>query len=57
MIILEPLLNLYISLIFGTTSIIEALTGLYPREQSVYVQQLQDLLDIAEFAPYLLKRL
>lgn len=43
MIIVEFILSLYTLFVLGTTSIIEALTGLHPREQLAYVQELKDL--------------
>ena len=43
MIILELFLTLYTTLVLRTTSIIEVITGLYPREQLAYVQKLRDL--------------
>lgn len=50
MIILELFLTLYTTLILGTTGIIEAITGLYPREQLAYVQQVQGLPETTGFA-------
>lgn len=50
MIILELFLTLYITLILGTAGIIEAVTGLYPREQLAYVQELKGLPETTGFA-------
>ena len=50
MIIIELILNLYTAVVLGTTSIIEAVTGLYPREQLAYVQQIQDLPETTGFS-------
>ena len=50
MIILELFLTLYTTLILGATSIIEAITGLCPREQLAYVQQVQGLPESTGFA-------
>lgn len=50
MIILELIFTLYTTLVLGTTSIIEALTGLYPREQLAYVQELKGLPETTGFA-------
>lgn len=50
MIILELLLTLYTGLILGTTSVIEIITGLYPREQLAYVQEVRGLPETAGFA-------
>lgn len=43
MIIIEAILNTYTGIVLGTTSIIEAVTGLYPREQLAYVQTVNNL--------------
>lgn len=43
MIIIETILNTYTGIVLGTTSIIEAVTGLYPREQLAYVQAVNNL--------------
>lgn len=50
MIILELFLTLYTTLVLGTTSIIEALTGLHPREQLAYIQELNGLPETTGFA-------
>lgn len=50
MIIVELLLNLYTFVVLGTTSIIELVTGLYPREQLAYVQHVQGLPETNGFA-------
>lgn len=50
MIILEFIFTSYTTLVLGTTSIIEAVTGLYPREQLAYVQQVQGLPESTGFA-------
>lgn len=50
MIILEFILNLYTGLILGTTSVIEIITGLYPREQLAYVQDVRGLPETTGFA-------
>lgn len=50
MITVELILTLYTTLVLGTTGIIEALTGLHPREQLAYVQELNGLPETAGFA-------
>lgn len=53
MIILESLLTLYTTVILVTTSIIEIVTGLNPREQLTHVQELRGLPETAGFADVL----
>ena len=43
MIVLEFIFTLYTTLVLGTTSIIEAVTGLYPAQQLAYVQKVHHL--------------
>lgn len=50
MIIVEFILSLYTLFVLGTTSLIEALTGLHPREQLAYIQELRGLPDGTGFA-------
>ena len=50
MIIVEFILSLYTLFVLGTTSIIEALTGLHPREQLAYIQELNGLPETTGFA-------
>ena len=50
MIVIELILNLYTALVLGTTSIIEAVTGLYPAQQLAYVKKVHDLPETAGVA-------
>lgn len=53
MIILEALLTLYTTVILATTSVLEVITGLTPREQLTHVQELRGLPETAGFADVL----
>ena len=50
MILIELILNLYTAVVLGTSSIIEAVTGLYPAQQLAYVQKVHNLPETAGVA-------
>lgn len=53
MIIAEFILTLYTVIVLAVTGAVSGITGLYPREQLAYVQQVQGLPETAGFSDVL----